>query len=47
MCKNNDSEDMDDLLSLSRGPSTSVLCYKGYVINGYRFHTKDHENGLK
>ena len=20
--------------------------YNGYIINGFRFHTKDHENGL-
>ncbi|CAN1271824.1 hypothetical protein LINPERPRIM_LOCUS14322 [Linum perenne] len=38
---------MEDLLSLSRGPSTSALCYKGYIINGYCFHTKDHEKTLK
>ncbi|CAN1136600.1 hypothetical protein LINPERPRIM_LOCUS21187, partial [Linum perenne] len=38
--KDDSSIEMEDLLSLSRGPSTSALCYKGYIINGYRFHTK-------
>ena len=28
---------------LSRGPNTLVTCFKGYIINGFRFHTKDYE----
>ena len=33
--------------SLSRGPSTSVTCYKGYIINGSRVHTRELEKGKK
>ncbi|CAN1153447.1 hypothetical protein LINPERHAP2_LOCUS19416 [Linum perenne] len=47
MSKYNNSEEMNDLLSLAWGPSTSTLCYKGCVINGFRFHTQDHEKGLR
>ena len=35
------------ILSLSRGPSTSVTCYKGYIINVFRFHTREREKGKK
>ena len=35
------------ILSLSHGPSTSVTCYKGYIINGLRFHTREREKGKK
>ena len=35
------------ILSLSRGLSTSVTCYKGYIINGFRFHTREREKGKK
>ena len=28
---------------LSRGLNTLVTCLKGYIINGFRFHTKDYE----
>ena len=31
------------ILSLSCGPSTSITCCKGYIINGLRFHTKERE----
>ena len=37
----------EDILSLSRGPSTSVTCYKGYIINGFRFHIREREKGKK
>ncbi|KAL6329567.1 hypothetical protein AAG906_022144 [Vitis piasezkii] len=37
----------EHILSLSRGPSTSVTCYKGYIINGFRFHTREREKGKK
>ena len=37
----------EHILSFSRGPSTSVTCYKGYIINGFRFHTKEREKGGK
>ena len=32
---------------MSREPSTSVICYKGYIINGFRFHTREREKGKK
>ena len=35
------------ILSLSRGPSASVTCYKRYIINGFRFHTREREKGKK
>ncbi|CAL1411204.1 unnamed protein product [Linum trigynum] len=45
---NNDkSKETEELLSLSRGPFVGVKCYTGYVINGFRFHTKDHDKHLK
>ena len=31
------------ILSLSRGLSTSVTCYRGYIINVFRFHTREWE----
>ena len=34
-------------LSLSRGPSTLVTCCKGYIINEFRFHTREREKGKK
>ena len=35
------------ILSLSHGQSTSVTCYIGYIINGFRFHTREQEKGKK
>ena len=35
------------ILSLSRGPSTLVTCYKEYIINVFRFHTREREKGKK
>ena len=32
---------------LSRGLNTLVTCFKGYIINGFRFHTKDYEAKIK
>lgn len=32
---------------LSRGPNDVVWRYSGYVINGYKFHTTNHEARLK
>lgn len=34
-------------MSLASGPSEFVNKYKGYIINGYRFHTKDLEQKRK
>ncbi|CAN1273378.1 hypothetical protein LINPERPRIM_LOCUS15006 [Linum perenne] len=41
------SSTMVDLLSLSSGPSQIVKCFKGYVTNGHRYHTKDPNKQLK
>ncbi|KAI3902903.1 hypothetical protein MKW92_014449, partial [Papaver armeniacum] len=32
-----------DIEILSCGPKKSVSCHKGYIVNGFRFHTTDHE----
>ncbi|KAI3908714.1 hypothetical protein MKW92_007862 [Papaver armeniacum] len=32
-----------DIEILSYGPKKSVSCYKGYIVNWFRFHTTDHE----
>ncbi|CAL0302169.1 unnamed protein product [Lupinus luteus] len=37
----------DELRWLARGPSEVVRRYTGYVINGFRFHTKTRERHLK
>ena len=37
----------EHLLALSRGPNTCVTCFKGYIINGFRFQTKDRDNKRK
>ena len=33
----------EELKWLSHGPDVDVLLYDGYIINGYRFHTRDLE----
>ncbi|KAF9604157.1 hypothetical protein IFM89_003281 [Coptis chinensis] len=33
--------------SLSDGPNPDVVSYKGYMINGHRFHTKDGKKGTQ
>lgn len=33
-----------ELLSLAKGPARSAKRYSGYVINGYRFHTKKRDS---
>jgi len=33
----------EEIIALARGPSTYVKKYKAFLINGYRFHTKDRE----
>ena len=37
----------EDLLSLSRGPSQSILCYNGYVVNGFRFRVEDSDKKFR
>ena len=37
----------EHLLALSYGPNTSVMCFKGCIINEFRFHTKEHDNKRK
>ncbi|OIT29436.1 hypothetical protein A4A49_35319 [Nicotiana attenuata] len=45
--KYDDSKKMADLLSLSRGPTPYVTSFRGYIINGYRFHMLDYDKGLR
>ena len=37
----------DHVKCLARGPEEVVRRYTGYLINGYRFHTKEREKFLK
>lgn len=47
MYKQDGHSAIEDLLSLSRGPTKYVTYYNGYIVNGYRFHTEEHDKGLK
>lgn len=38
---------MEDLLSLSRGPTKYSTHSNGYIVNGYRFHVEDHDQMLR
>ena len=35
------------LISLARGPNFSFNKYNYFIINGFKFHTKDHEKFRK
>ncbi|KAH0722630.1 hypothetical protein KY290_005286 [Solanum tuberosum] len=45
--KGYESRMMEDLLSLSRGPTQYLRCSNGYVVNGYRFHVEDYDKKLR
>ncbi|XP_050229112.1 uncharacterized protein LOC126678253 [Mercurialis annua] len=45
--KDDKSKEMEDLFSLARGPTQYVTSFKGYICNGFRFHTEHHEKGLR
>ncbi|KAH0710797.1 hypothetical protein KY284_012224 [Solanum tuberosum] len=45
--KHDNSKKMEDLLTLSRGPMKYTTSFKGYIINGYRFHVQDYDNSLR
>ncbi|XP_020085892.1 uncharacterized protein LOC109708518 [Ananas comosus] len=47
MYNNKDGRVSTELLQLARGPDRRVFCYSGYLINGFRFHTKEREETLK
>nr|CAD1817938.1 unnamed protein product [Ananas comosus var. bracteatus] len=47
MFDNRDKTVSQELLHLARGPDKRVNKYTGYLINGFRFHTKEHEKFLK
>ncbi|XP_020080212.1 uncharacterized protein LOC109703891 [Ananas comosus] len=47
MFDNQDKIVSQELLHLARGPDKRVDKYTGYLINGFRFHTKEHEKYLK
>ncbi|XP_058101688.1 uncharacterized protein LOC131245925 [Magnolia sinica] len=38
---------LKEVRSLARGPNTVARRFKGYIINGFRFRTKDRERDLK
>ncbi|KAH0655500.1 hypothetical protein KY285_030382 [Solanum tuberosum] len=38
---------MEDLLSLSRGPTRYSTHSNGYIVNGYRFHVEDYDKKLR
>ena len=37
----------DHSLSLAQGPAHSALSYKGYIVNGFRFHNRDRDKELR
>ena len=37
----------EELLCLARGPMKGVVSYQGYVINGFRFHTRRRQRHQK
>ncbi|KAH0734936.1 hypothetical protein KY285_010643 [Solanum tuberosum] len=45
--KTDNSQLMEDLLSLSRGPTKYSTHSNGYIVNGYRFHIEDHDQMLR
>ncbi|XP_049414815.1 uncharacterized protein LOC125877616 [Solanum stenotomum] len=45
--KADNSQFMEDLLSLSRGPTKYSTHSNGYIVNGYRFHVEDHDQMLR
>ncbi|XP_026452354.1 uncharacterized protein LOC113352797 [Papaver somniferum] len=42
-----DGQVSDKLYSLSQGPAKECLSYNGYIINGFRFHTREWESRRK
>ncbi|KAM3284517.1 hypothetical protein P3S67_023316 [Capsicum chacoense] len=45
--KADNSRLMEDLLSLSRGPTKYSTHCNGYIVNGYRFHAEDYDRSLR
>ncbi|KAF3679216.1 hypothetical protein FXO38_02865 [Capsicum annuum] len=45
--KGDDSQIMEDLLLLSRGPTKYLTHCNGYIVNGYRFHVEDYDKKLR
>jgi hypothetical protein len=45
--KKGDQRITEDLRILASGPSEYVKKYKGFIVNGFRFHTKDVEQNRK
>ena len=37
------SEQMEDLLSLSRGPMKNITCFAGYDMNGFRYRIESRD----
>jgi len=40
------NDKMEDLLSLAHGLTPYVTSFSSYIINGYRFHIKEHEKSF-
>ncbi|XP_020098574.1 uncharacterized protein LOC109717295 isoform X1 [Ananas comosus] len=38
-----ESKCLDDIIAIARGPNNVVKKFSGFIINGFRFHTKDRE----
>nr|CAD1829256.1 unnamed protein product [Ananas comosus var. bracteatus] len=38
-----ESKCSDDIIAIARGPNNVVKKFSGFIINGFRFHTKDRE----
>ncbi|XP_044501873.1 uncharacterized protein LOC123222913 isoform X1 [Mangifera indica] len=45
--KHDNRKIVEELVSLSRGPSQSVCCFNGYVVNGYKFRVECHDEGFR
>ena len=37
----------DELIALARGPNKIIIRYNGFIINGFKFYTKDREKFRK
>lgn len=47
LCRTTSDESVEQLRPLACGPDKVVLSWSGYVINGFKFHTKSREARLK
>uniref|UniRef100_A0A7C9ERB5 DUF4216 domain-containing protein n=1 Tax=Opuntia streptacantha TaxID=393608 RepID=A0A7C9ERB5_OPUST len=45
--KEGDDRVSEELFCLAQGPLKCVICYEGYIINGFRFHTRKRQRKRK